>query len=363
MFVGALLLVAGSCALPELTIDRSLDDEDEENDDSSGGRSGGNGGSGASGGTSGGDQGGKGGASGGTDGKGGASGGTDGKGGASGGTAGKGGSATGGGPVIVCPGGQTNCSGTCVNTNSDGAHCGACNTFCGASADCTNGVCVCKTLVGPMSYLLIDDLEDGDNIVGNERDPPLRVGYWYTFNDEYDDGTTSCSQYPTTGEDATFTPNCGNATCETLLPTPNGSRAAAHMAGGGCLEWGAGMGFDFGSCNERPSPYDARAYIGIRFWYRSTTSFRVTVGMIADIPTTDGGTCIRSVPTDCYNHHGARLPASTAGTPVEVLFRDLSQEFGTTRPFDPTQLANLQFQADANEQPFDLWIDEISFMP
>jgi hypothetical protein len=118
-FACALLLIAGSCALPELTIDPSVDDEDDEN--GGGGRSGGTGGtsgSGASGGASGGDQGGTGGVTGGTDGKGGA---TGGNGGATGGTDGKG--------------------GAIGTTGGTGGVVGVCNPPCEADQTCTNGTC------------------------------------------------------------------------------------------------------------------------------------------------------------------------------------------------------------------------------
>jgi Cys-rich repeat protein len=42
--------------------------------------------------------------------------------------------------AIVCPGGETNCGGTCVDTNTDPANCGICGHRC-PSGICSAGVC------------------------------------------------------------------------------------------------------------------------------------------------------------------------------------------------------------------------------
>lgn len=43
--------------------------------------------------------------------------------------------------VPICAG-STNCSGTCVQTDSDNLHCGGCGAPCGAGTRCESGVCV-----------------------------------------------------------------------------------------------------------------------------------------------------------------------------------------------------------------------------
>ncbi len=43
--------------------------------------------------------------------------------------------------VLTCVGGTTLCDGTCVNTSSDPAHCGACGTRCDAGEACVSGTC------------------------------------------------------------------------------------------------------------------------------------------------------------------------------------------------------------------------------
>jgi hypothetical protein len=42
----------------------------------------------------------------------------------------------------ICPGDLTACKGACVDTSSDGMHCGACGNVCGSEQICRNGACV-----------------------------------------------------------------------------------------------------------------------------------------------------------------------------------------------------------------------------
>jgi cysteine-rich repeat protein len=51
---------------------------------------------------------------------------------------------TGGG----CPTGQTSCGGSCVDTQTSTAHCGACNNACGAGQSCVAGTCMAMSFCG-----------------------------------------------------------------------------------------------------------------------------------------------------------------------------------------------------------------------
>ncbi len=44
-------------------------------------------------------------------------------------------------PATACLEGSVNCDGTCVNLNTDGANCGACNNACAAGQVCSGGGC------------------------------------------------------------------------------------------------------------------------------------------------------------------------------------------------------------------------------
>src|SRR5262249_17021688 len=60
--------------------------------------------------------------------------------------------------TVPCPAGETDCSGTCVDTNTDPNHCGDCSTVCPAGDTCATGICVPPTVAGqclPTSSLSI----------------------------------------------------------------------------------------------------------------------------------------------------------------------------------------------------------------
>ena len=46
---------------------------------------------------------------------------------------------------------------------------------------------------------------------------------------------------------------------------------AAKTSGAACGTWGAGMGFDLNNCNAKSTPYNAMAFNGISFWYKSSS--------------------------------------------------------------------------------------------
>jgi hypothetical protein len=233
-----------------------------------------------------------------------------------------------------------------------------------ASSGGTTSV-VCGQAKGAAADLAIDDLEDGDNTIGNgmsDPDPPVRVGYWFTYNEKTNDQTSSCVQMPPPDPMG-------------LLPFPpapspgNGSRMGAHTSGTSCTKvWGAGIGFDFNNCNMKSNAYDASAYRGIQFWYKSTQPIRA---LVTSTPNTTAGGCV----SDCDNHHGKNFAASTAGTTGTILWSELSgtaqigtppmdpQSYGMKRPFDATKLLGFQVQVDqAGGASFDIWLDDVTFL-
>jgi hypothetical protein len=195
--------------------------------------------------------------------------------------------------------------------------------------------------------------------------PPARIGYWFTYNEKTDTPSSSCTQAPA--------PDPAG-----LLPFPptampgNGSMYGAKTSGTGCTStWGAGIGVDFNNCNMKSNAYDASAYTGISFWYKSKTPIRVLVGTKPNLPTAEGGACA----SDCYNHHGKNFAASTAGTTASITWAELSgttqigspaadpQTYGTKRGFNPAQLLNLQVQVDqSGGASFEIWLDDLSFL-
>jgi len=177
-----------------------------------------------------------------------------------------------------------------------------------------------------------------------------RVGYWYTYND----GTT-CAQMPA--------PDPTGATPFPPSPAAGQGMFAAKTSGAACGTWGAGMGFDLANCMSKSTPYNATAFNGISFWYKSTSAIRVIVSATNVIPTTRGGTCVPGgAMMECDNGHGLDLPANPTGTVMNVPFTMLSQSFGQMKAFDKTQIVNIQWQV-AQGLAFDFTIDDVAFTP
>lgn len=226
----------------------------------------------------------------------------------------------------------------------------------------------CGMAVGAADDKLIDDLEDGENTIGNgvgSPVPPSRVGYWFTYNEKSDNASSACDQYPAPDPDG-------------LLPFPptvtpgNGSMLGAMTRGTGCTAtWGAGIGVDFNNCNAKSNAYDGSAYTGISFWYKSRTPIRVLIGTLPNLPTAEGGRCA----SDCYNHHGKNLAASPSGTTVSITWAELGgsaqigsppadpQTYGEKRAFNAAQLLNMQVQVNQEGgSNFEIWLDDLSFL-
>jgi hypothetical protein len=66
---------------------------------------------------------------------------------------------------VSCQSGQTNCSGTCVNLQSDRSHCGSCTAVCPAGEVCSGGACVvsCQSPLVNCSDQCVDTRYDPTN--------------------------------------------------------------------------------------------------------------------------------------------------------------------------------------------------------
>jgi hypothetical protein len=238
----------------------------------------------------------------------------------------------------------------------------------------TTAPSLCGTATGLAADKLVDDLEDGDNTIGNGVGapyPPARVGYWFTYNSN----PTSCTPLMMSGCPCMQAPPPDPLG---LIPFPpaanpgNGSMFAAHTSGTGCTVWGAGLGVDFNNCSGKSNAYNVSAYTGVSFSYKSNQPIRVLVASVPNLPQSEGGQCPE---TDCHNHHGKNFAAASSWTTGQITWAELQgsaqigtpamnpQTYGATRPFDPAQVLNLGFQVDsAGGQSFDLWVDDVNFL-
>jgi hypothetical protein len=202
----------------------------------------------------------------------------------------------------------------------------------------------------PCSSALIDDMEHGDGTIIKQCG---RVGAWYTYND----ATNGATQVP--GAGTSFMPS-------PIVPPRGSSAHAARSTGNGFTGWGAGMGFDLNSqgAQSQKGTYDASAYTGFTFWARSGTGTASAIRFNVPDKDTDpsGGVCSPS--SKCNDHYGVNLTLTDQWVQYTVKYGDLHQlGWGTVAPsFDAAHMIGVQVQLAPNAT-FDVWIDDISFVP
>jgi endoglucanase len=191
---------------------------------------------------------------------------------------------------------------------------------------------------------MIDDMEDNNNQVLLQG---MRSGYWYTFLDEAGSTVT-----PTAGaKGGTFTPSEGGA---------KGSAYAARFhgtIGTGAIVY-AGMGANL---VDPKDAYDASAYGGIGFYAKKGPGVGKIRLKVPDSNTDpQAGTC-----KECFNDFGIELELTDKWTKYVVPYSVMKQEVGWGDPLvpkiTPSKLYGIQFQVNVPGQPYDIWIDNLTF--
>jgi hypothetical protein len=207
---------------------------------------------------------------------------------------------------------------------------------------------------------LIDDFEDGNGLVFQVD---KRNGSWWTAADATG-GTLVPAQSELT--DMPAPPE--------MLPEPRcGSRYAMRMTGQGFTDWGADLGVALAS-GTRPNgefgtiSYDASARTGVDFWARvGDTSTNSVLFLVTDSNSEpDGGVCTVGGGTgkECYDAFGVNLTQlDTTWHHYRIPFSGLSQRnFGVVADGVVTKAVyNLTFDFVSATDPFDFWLDDISF--
>jgi len=199
----------------------------------------------------------------------------------------------------------------------------------------------CPELVVGLGHAnLIEDWEQKDSLILRLDG---RSGGWVT----YDDGTgvqRPAARFP-------------------LLPSlipggRSGSKQALHISGTRFSNWGVTFGAELADA----ACYDASAYAGIEFWAKGPGRLKVGVQMIDVQSEKYGGQCKKA----CYNAHRRELELAPKWAKYSVPWTDLRQPEGTGEferiALDPRRIRFLEFGVAAEHTPFDLWIDDISFL-
>jgi hypothetical protein len=186
---------------------------------------------------------------------------------------------------------------------------------------------------------LIEDFEHEDSRV-LERDG--RQGNWIT----YDDGT------------GTQAVPSRSPLFPSRIPGARGaSKRALHMMGGHFTDWGVTFGVELADA----ACYDASAYGGIEFWAKGPGQIRVGLQVIDVLEQKHGGFC----QANCYNTHKKVIDLSPTFRKYVVRWQDLKQLYvaGPAVAFDPRRIRQLEFGIAPENTPFDVWIDDVSFIP
>jgi hypothetical protein len=134
------------------------------------------------------------------------------------------------------------------------------------------------------------------------------------------------------------------------------SKQALHLSGGRYTNWGV----TFGAELAEQACYDASAYAGIEFWAKGPGKIKIGVQMIDVQDVKYGGLCRN----DCYNSHRSEVTLGKSFQKFTIRWDDLKQLYqaGTAIPLDPKRIRFLEFGIAAEDTPFDVWVDDVSFL-
>jgi hypothetical protein len=196
----------------------------------------------------------------------------------------------------------------------------------------------CDALQGLPSAVLVDDFEDGDELL----DPAAGLrGLWYVEND----GT------------GTQSPPAGERPQGSLLAepgAPGSSRHALRSTARGFRDWGAFVGVRLNAARTMTCTVDASASSGLSFLARGNGGVRVNFGTPRTTPLADNGEC----DSENCSDFGAAVALEDTFRAYELRFDELQQpDWATKAEWEPTRLVRLSFWAE--QSSFDLWLDEL----
>jgi len=222
---------------------------------------------------------------------------------------------------------------------------------------CPTLKCVCPYPAGNGTDDAISDLEAGKTLF-KPTDLGSAAGYW-DFSRDVSQGTTS----PT-----------GTATLAPVDGGANGTTKALHVTGSNLSGWGAALA----AILSNGCPFDASKYGGFSFYAKGTSStvegankLLVLAGNPEYIPQELGGFCDDfALDQRCYARHRVLIDLKPDWKQYVITWADLlPAPYGNPLPFGPDRVRDIIFSADGPAKAtdpatsFDLWIDELAFVP
>lgn len=198
----------------------------------------------------------------------------------------------------------------------------------------------CRALQGLPSTVLVDDFEDGDELLHPAEG--LR-GLWYVEND----GTGE--QEPPAGPRAP-------GSLVVAPGAPSSDRHALHTRARGFQSWGAFVGVRLNAARAGACTVDVSASQGLSFVARGTGDLRVNLGAPGTTPVTDGGECAAEACSD----FGAVVTLGKDFRSYEVRFDELVQpDWAEPSAWEPERVVRVSFWAE--QRDLDLWLDDVRF--
>ncbi len=176
------------------------------------------------------------------------------------------------------------------------------------------------------------------------RPVPERYGTWYMSNDGSPDGKQSPEAYA--AERGGY----------------NGSNYAVHYRVEGFSEWGAALGFQVRYVPEEgiKCPFNAEAFEGLSFMARGRGRIRINLSVPETTPAEQEGRCQRG----CWDSHGAFVFLKDEWTQHRLPWSAFTQQgWGTASRLNVKELLAVNFSVGRADQPAELWLDDVAFMP
>jgi hypothetical protein len=139
------------------------------------------------------------------------------------------------------------------------------------------------------------------------------------------------------------------------------SSYAAHVTGKGFTGWGATIGFNLRN-KGGDQPYDASQFKAMTFFAKGkmTGNVRVAIRMQSLADSASGGNC-DTASGNCFAYHGAELTITESWQQFRLVFSEIKREGDKTGDFDPKTIVGVEFRFLNANDPFELWIDDVSF--